>query len=40
VLGAALALPWALVAGPARGGAQQYEPLVDAVRSEIGRAHV
>ena len=35
VLGAALALPWALVSGPAGAGAQQYEPLADAVRSAL-----
>jgi soluble lytic murein transglycosylase-like protein len=30
-----LALPWALVGRPARAGAQQYEPLADAVRSAL-----
>jgi soluble lytic murein transglycosylase-like protein len=34
-LGALLALPWALVSGPARAGAQQYEPLADSVRSGL-----
>ncbi len=34
-LGAALALPWALVSPPALGGAQQYEPLADAVRGAL-----
>jgi len=34
-LGAALALPWALVSGPARAGAQQYEPLADSIRSAL-----
>ena len=34
-LGALLALPWALVSGPARAGGQQYEPLADAVRRAL-----
>jgi soluble lytic murein transglycosylase-like protein len=34
-LGVALALPWALISEPARAGAQQYEPLADAVRSAL-----
>jgi soluble lytic murein transglycosylase-like protein len=34
-VGAALVLPWALVARPARAGAQQYEPLANAVRSAL-----
>jgi soluble lytic murein transglycosylase-like protein len=34
-LGAALALPWALVARPAHAGAQEYEPLADAVRTAL-----
>jgi len=34
-LPAVLALPWALVARPALAGAQQYEPLADAVRSAL-----
>jgi len=35
VVGAALALPWALAVRSARAGAQQYEPLADAVRSAL-----
>ena len=35
MLGAALTLPWMLISGPARAGAQQYEPLADAVRSAL-----
>jgi soluble lytic murein transglycosylase-like protein len=34
-VGAVLALPWVLLAGPAHAGAQQYEPLADAVRSAL-----
>jgi soluble lytic murein transglycosylase-like protein len=34
-LGAALALPWALVARRAHAGAQEYEPLADAVRTAL-----
>jgi soluble lytic murein transglycosylase-like protein len=34
-IGAALALPWVFFAGQARAGAQQYEPLADAVRSAL-----
>ena len=34
-LGAVLALPWAMASRPARAGAQQYEPLADAVRSAL-----
>jgi soluble lytic murein transglycosylase-like protein len=34
-LGAALALPLALVCGPARAGAQKYEPLADSIRSAL-----
>jgi soluble lytic murein transglycosylase-like protein len=34
-IGAALALPWALFARAAHAGAQQYEPLADAVRSAL-----
>jgi soluble lytic murein transglycosylase-like protein len=34
-LGAALALPWALISRPARAGAQQYEPLADSVRGAL-----
>jgi len=34
-LGAVVALPCALVSAPARAGAQQYEPLADAVRSAL-----
>ena len=32
---AAVALPWALAARPARAGAQAYEPLADAVRTAL-----
>jgi soluble lytic murein transglycosylase-like protein len=35
VVGAALALPWALAVRSARAGAQQYETLADAVRSAL-----
>jgi soluble lytic murein transglycosylase-like protein len=34
-LGAALALPWVLTGRPAHAGAQQYEPLANAVRSAL-----
>ena len=34
-LGAALALPWALVGAPARAGGQQYELLADSVRGAL-----